>query len=131
MLEASIRSSWQGTDRTNYIQAILRVGQKFEGFARHSEYNGHELYEYGMFFKRFTRPPFRNMMSDQDIANRNLIPRALNRPLVLRKPLQLSTNILCDQITDRSTSRMTFVLTVGFLNSLKRSFTCGPVTLRR
>ena len=61
------------------------------------EYSGHELDKYSMFLERLARPPFRDMMCNQDIANRNLIPRTFNRPMILRKPLQLLTNILCDQ----------------------------------
>ena len=56
-----------------------------------------ELDEYSMFLERLTRPPFRDMMSNQNVADRDLVPRTFNRPIILRKPLQLLTNILCDQ----------------------------------
>jgi hypothetical protein len=87
--EASIRSSYQGIDRTDCVQASMT--RQLGGIARHGEYSRHELDEYSVFFERLTRPPFRDVMSNQDIADRNLVPRAFNRPMILRKPLQLLT----------------------------------------
>lgn len=64
----------------------------------HGEYNKHELDESGVFFKRFARPPLRDVMSNQNVANRNFVPRAFNGPLESGEPLQLLTNTFCDQL---------------------------------
>ena len=63
------------------MQATRRVSQKFEGSAERSRYGRDEC---GVFLERFARPSFRNVMSNQDVANCDLVPRAFNRPLVPR-----------------------------------------------